>query len=475
MQIRDAFQLYGNSIDLAKTYKDEAERTRTEREQRAKEKEELHRQAAVIEDTETDDDMLSRVRRYRNTFAEVLVISSMLLKLEGDDLKRFERWHVGDLHHAQTRNKGKDDRKVSDHTNPTGFFKSQAQRMSNFVSGDLTGRRKDGDGLFSSFGTLTKHDDSGDYNHGIPRKVSKRLRATRSAPASGTPATTPMPTPGSAPRPSPLPSSTFGLSLPPEPTPRAPRPTPSPSPAPSAPSSSDTPLRPHATRVASDLESLRERRDARHKKRRERVIKRHVDRFMSKVDADSKYFSSWLHHTPPKGPKGVKKESHAHGHEAPPLSADKDARRRERGELGVESEASAAKRRMEMEELARHDHRGQLLSQRRKSQLAQLERQMEEKIEVGRQVLMAGHEAHSHGGTPGEGTHVGKPDAGHQTHGTVESGATHQAPERHETQQTLGTVEHGGEHEDRTLQTHQAVAPELDHEATPEHGTHAKH
>ena len=41
---------------------------------------------------EGDMDMLSRVRRYRETFAEVLVLGSILRKLEGEEQNRFERW-----------------------------------------------------------------------------------------------------------------------------------------------------------------------------------------------------------------------------------------------------------------------------------------------------------------------------------------------------------------------------------------------
>ena len=36
------------------------------------------------------------VGRYRDTFAEVLVVGSILRKLEGDDKNQFERWRGGD-------------------------------------------------------------------------------------------------------------------------------------------------------------------------------------------------------------------------------------------------------------------------------------------------------------------------------------------------------------------------------------------
>jgi len=35
---------------------------------------------------------LEKVRRYRNTFAEILVVGSILQRLEGDEVNRFERW-----------------------------------------------------------------------------------------------------------------------------------------------------------------------------------------------------------------------------------------------------------------------------------------------------------------------------------------------------------------------------------------------
>jgi potassium channel subfamily K len=82
LQVRDAFRLYDQGIDVEKTYREEAEKAR-------KEAAEAKREGG---DENDQDDMLSRVRRYRATFAEILVISSTLLRLEGDDLKQFERW-----------------------------------------------------------------------------------------------------------------------------------------------------------------------------------------------------------------------------------------------------------------------------------------------------------------------------------------------------------------------------------------------
>jgi hypothetical protein len=205
LQVRDAFQLYGNKIDLERTYKEEAEQTREDYEKRrAEERKEVDRQAAVIDDLHgQDEDMLTRVRRYRNTFAEVLVLSSTLLKLEGDELKRFERWHVGDLRRnrtevehatvavAQRKRKRKRDHvgggldkfidwataKPERTPRPEEPHVSDRKRIANF------GRQ-----VIGSFGRLTHHwGDSGDYSPGIPPPRALRKDGDEDgSPAAGT-------------------------------------------------------------------------------------------------------------------------------------------------------------------------------------------------------------------------------------------------------------------------------------------------
>ncbi|CAK9784042.1 unnamed protein product [Cutaneotrichosporon oleaginosum] len=91
LQVRDALHLYDFGIDLQGNYRAEAERAW---------KEAVAKHGLGDASTADQDDMLARVRRYRDTFAEILVLSSTLLQLQGDDLKRFERWRTGDLHHA---------------------------------------------------------------------------------------------------------------------------------------------------------------------------------------------------------------------------------------------------------------------------------------------------------------------------------------------------------------------------------------
>jgi potassium channel subfamily K len=44
-----------------------------------------------------EEDMLTRVKRYRNTFAEILVLGSILQRLDGAQLEEFERFRGKDL------------------------------------------------------------------------------------------------------------------------------------------------------------------------------------------------------------------------------------------------------------------------------------------------------------------------------------------------------------------------------------------
>lgn len=84
VQLRDAFHLYDDDQGVEDEPKNEEDAARR----------------ANIMDSEAaahDEEMVSRVRRYRNAFAEILVLSSTLLKLEGEDLKRFERWRAGQI------------------------------------------------------------------------------------------------------------------------------------------------------------------------------------------------------------------------------------------------------------------------------------------------------------------------------------------------------------------------------------------
>ncbi|BEJ16499.1 hypothetical protein CspHIS471_0511040 [Cutaneotrichosporon sp. HIS471] len=89
LQVRDALNLSDFGIDLQGNYRAESQSAW---------KEAVARHGLGDASSGEQDDMLSRVRRYRDTFAEILVLSSTLLQLQGDDLKSFERWRAGDMH-----------------------------------------------------------------------------------------------------------------------------------------------------------------------------------------------------------------------------------------------------------------------------------------------------------------------------------------------------------------------------------------
>lgn len=96
LQIRDAFELYGDSeddsdLDLGGEFNDERNRSSAAKTEHLRQ---LEQETNLVSGDSFDDNMLTRVRRYRSAFAEILVLCSILLGLEGDDLKRFERWHI---------------------------------------------------------------------------------------------------------------------------------------------------------------------------------------------------------------------------------------------------------------------------------------------------------------------------------------------------------------------------------------------
>jgi potassium channel subfamily K len=83
VQIRDVRALRGDDANMMAIWRGEESKTKRDRKQ-AKEE----HQYSDLESTA----LISRVQRYRNTFAEILVIGSILQKLEGSNQKEFERW-----------------------------------------------------------------------------------------------------------------------------------------------------------------------------------------------------------------------------------------------------------------------------------------------------------------------------------------------------------------------------------------------
>jgi potassium channel subfamily K len=87
VQVRDVKALRKDDANMIAIWRGEEEKTA--RDQKSNKGPRTEHDAEQL-------DMLSRVRRYRNTFAEILVVGSILQKLEGEELNRFERWRMVD-------------------------------------------------------------------------------------------------------------------------------------------------------------------------------------------------------------------------------------------------------------------------------------------------------------------------------------------------------------------------------------------
>ncbi|WWD01178.1 hypothetical protein V866_008118 [Kwoniella sp. B9012] len=103
VQVRDVRALRGDDKDVLAIWQGESEQTDRSKQQASRDIESRHNPDSSVTNNETSPaqskgqlDMLSRVRRYRNTFAEILVVGSILQKLEGQEKERFERWRAQD-------------------------------------------------------------------------------------------------------------------------------------------------------------------------------------------------------------------------------------------------------------------------------------------------------------------------------------------------------------------------------------------
>ncbi|WWC89755.1 uncharacterized protein L201_004681 [Kwoniella dendrophila CBS 6074] len=99
VQARDVRALKGDDKDIMAIWYGESEETEKSKNQanvdiqkRGKDNNNGQMDNSTTEQSKGQLDMLSRVRRYRNTFAEILVVGSILQKLEGEEKERFERW-----------------------------------------------------------------------------------------------------------------------------------------------------------------------------------------------------------------------------------------------------------------------------------------------------------------------------------------------------------------------------------------------
>ncbi|OCF71649.1 hypothetical protein I204_07709 [Kwoniella mangroviensis CBS 8886] len=103
VQARDVRALRGDDQDVLAIWQGESEQTDRSKQQADRAIESRHNPDSSVTNNGTSPaqskgqlDMLSRVRRYRNTFAEILVVGSILQRLEGQEKERFERWRAQD-------------------------------------------------------------------------------------------------------------------------------------------------------------------------------------------------------------------------------------------------------------------------------------------------------------------------------------------------------------------------------------------
>ncbi|WVQ98939.1 hypothetical protein IAU59_006071 [Kwoniella sp. CBS 9459] len=100
VQIRDVRSIRGDDSDIVSIWTGESDKTRVDGPSRFRN---IDSNPLTHDDSSKDDtspkesqtkghiDMLGRVRRYRNTFAEILVVGSLLQKLDGEEKETFER------------------------------------------------------------------------------------------------------------------------------------------------------------------------------------------------------------------------------------------------------------------------------------------------------------------------------------------------------------------------------------------------
>ncbi|WRT67322.1 uncharacterized protein IL334_004292 [Kwoniella shivajii] len=114
VQARDVRALKGDDKDIMAIWQDESNKNKSSKREASEAIDEDDQNGTAQSKTQTKGelDLVTRVNRYRNTFAEVLVIGSVLQHLEGEEKERFERWREFRVEQAedreQDRTKGKE-------------------------------------------------------------------------------------------------------------------------------------------------------------------------------------------------------------------------------------------------------------------------------------------------------------------------------------------------------------------------------
>nr|XP_019042442.1 hypothetical protein I302_09048 [Kwoniella bestiolae CBS 10118]OCF21372.1 hypothetical protein I302_09048 [Kwoniella bestiolae CBS 10118] len=101
VQARDVRALDGDDTDILAIWQGEFQESKKSKNQASNDIENPSNPDSSITNNQTSPaqskgqlDMLSRVRRYRDTFAEILVVGSILQRLEGEEKEKFERWRA---------------------------------------------------------------------------------------------------------------------------------------------------------------------------------------------------------------------------------------------------------------------------------------------------------------------------------------------------------------------------------------------
>ncbi|WWC69262.1 uncharacterized protein I206_103200 [Kwoniella pini CBS 10737] len=104
VQARDVRALKGDDTEILAIWDEESDKLKQSKIQANKDIQENEQSSSnnstSLQQSKSQLDMLSRVRRYRNTFAEILVVGSILQKLEGEEKEKFERFRGDTLEEA---------------------------------------------------------------------------------------------------------------------------------------------------------------------------------------------------------------------------------------------------------------------------------------------------------------------------------------------------------------------------------------
>ncbi|WVR05393.1 hypothetical protein IAU60_002407 [Kwoniella sp. DSM 27419] len=139
VQVRDVKAIRGKSADILALWSGEDDRTAKDKQTASNEIRTNYSDPTMNDQpssTSSADkskgqlDLLHRVMRYRSAFAEILVLGSLLQRLEGEEKQTFERWREEDVTAAQKRAKRKARKRSKSESNGSAGEKKQGRRGS---------------------------------------------------------------------------------------------------------------------------------------------------------------------------------------------------------------------------------------------------------------------------------------------------------------------------------------------------------